>query len=525
MNEKEFLERLKTENPHNISPLDTYKGSREKIQMQCNVCNYVWSAFPSNLLYKKTGCPRCAGQVISNDDYISRLRRVNDSIMPIEPYINNSTKTAVQCTKCKHIWSPRPADLFMGKGCPNCANIKKGVDKRKTDEEFKTEIAIKNPYIDVLECYVNDKTKILVKCRDCGNEWRATPNNLLKGKRCPKCARVDAVAKRTYSGATNRKKTNEEFIRQIQDINPLIEIKETYNGDAVPLIVQCKQCNYSWRATPSMLLRGSGCPRCARSQSSFMEQYIYWAFVYALGEDKVLYRNRTLIGNELDICIPEKNLAIEPGGYYYHKENLDLDIAKIEKCKQIGIRLIIFYDNCKDVPLSHEKKDVYYFKHDLKYEPNNKTLRDIISKLFDEYSISCNTSEKFWHRVFVKANEHSKRKSKEQLQSQLMSNGFLSITIMGEYEGNHKAIAVKCNTCGNEWSATPHNLLAGRGCPKCGAKRRADLRSKKVRCIETGEVFSSIAAANRQFHTTHISDVCNNKRELAGGYHWEYFQD
>lgn len=517
MNNKEFLERLKTENPHNISSLDTYVGSGEKIRMQCNVCKFIWSAFPSNLLYKKTGCPRCAGLVISNDDYISRLKSVNSSIIPIDSYVNNSTKTAVQCAICNYIWKPRPSDLFRGKGCPNCANIKRANGKRKTENEFKVEMDSKNPYVDILSHYVNDKTKVKVRCRACGHEWDATPNNLLKGKHCPKCAKIER--------AINRTKSNEDFLLQIQSINPLIEIQESYKADAVPLMVKCKKCSYSWKVRPSNLLQGSGCPRCARSQSSFMEQYIYWAFVYALGEDKVLYRNRTLIDNELDICIPDKNLAIEPGGYYYHKENLNLDYAKIEKCKRIGMRLIIIYDNCKEATPSIDNKDVYYFKYDLKYEANNSTLRDIISKLFDEYSITCDTSEAFWKKVLVKANEYSKRKNKEQLQSQLISNGFTKIIVMSEYEGNHMAINVKCAICENEWKATPHNLLAGRGCPKCAIKRGATLRRKKVKCIETGEIFNSVSDANKRFHTTHIGDVCNNKREFAGGFHWEFCED
>ena len=518
MNHQEFIVRLKTENPHNLTPLETYTGAHTKIRIKCNVCDYVWSAYPSNFLHHKTGCPKCAGQVISNDDYIRRLSQINSSIIPIEPYINNSTKVAVQCAICNHIWQPRPADLFVGKGCPNCANKKRGENSRKTDEYFKNEMLTKNPFIDVLDDYVDDKTKVLVRCRTCGHEWSAAPNNLLTGRHCPKCAVI--------ARSESRKKTIEEFLFQMREINSMVEIIDSYDGDSVPIKVRCKQCNHKWKARPSGLLQGTGCPRCARSQSSFMEQYIFWSFACALGEENVLYRDRSIIGTELDIYIPDKKLAVEPGGYYYHKDNLDADYAKIKKCAEVGIRLIIIYDNCKGETPKVGNKDVYYFNYDLKYEQNNRTLREIVAQLFHEYSIALSLTENFWQNVYIKAIEHSKRKNTNQLQSQLNSKGFTNVIVTGEYEGNHKSIAVKCAICDNEWQATPHNLLAGRGCPRCGIKRRAQARSKKVRCIETGEIFNSIAEANKRFHSSHIGDACNKKCELAGGYHWEfYFND
>ena len=50
---------------------------------------------------------------------------------------------------------------------------------------------------------------------------------------------------------------------------------------------------------------------------------------------------------------------------------------------------------------------------------------------------------------------------------------------------------------------------------------------KKVICIETEEVFESVAEAAR--HTgviaTNISAVCKNRRRSAGGFHWEYIEE
>lgn len=49
-------------------------------------------------------------------------------------------------------------------------------------------------------------------------------------------------------------------------------------------------------------------------------------------------------------------------------------------------------------------------------------------------------------------------------------------------------------------------------------------RKRKVLCVETGEIFDSIAKASEKYKAsdTHISCVCRGKRKTAGGYHWRY---
>ena len=55
-------------------------------------------------------------------------------------------------------------------------------------------------------------------------------------------------------------------------------------------------------------------------------------------------------------------------------------------------------------------------------------------------------------------------------------------------------------------------------------KNRKD-QSKKVICIETGEIFDSIKDAYRKtgISDSHISMVCNGKLKTTGGYHWKFY--
>lgn len=48
--------------------------------------------------------------------------------------------------------------------------------------------------------------------------------------------------------------------------------------------------------------------------------------------------------------------------------------------------------------------------------------------------------------------------------------------------------------------------------------------SKKVLCVETGEVYKSLSEADRQLGISfkNISNVLRGKSKTAGGYHWKY---
>ena len=52
-------------------------------------------------------------------------------------------------------------------------------------------------------------------------------------------------------------------------------------------------------------------------------------------------------------------------------------------------------------------------------------------------------------------------------------------------------------------------------------------RAKKVRCIETGEIFLSARKAAEAYNTAHacITRVCNGERKTTKGLHWEWYDD
>lgn len=143
---------------------------------------------------------------------------------------------------------------------------------KKTHQQFLDEIMSKEIPVQILGTYINSQTPLSCKCNKCGLVWEIRPNNLLSGYGCPKCG----IEKRAQS----QSKDNTDFVTEMRKINPQITIQEEYKGARQPIMCKCNVCGHTWKAAPTNLLKGKGCPVCARkiiadknrrSHSEFLE--------------------------------------------------------------------------------------------------------------------------------------------------------------------------------------------------------------------------------------------------------------
>jgi hypothetical protein len=54
------------------------------------------------------------------------------------------------------------------------------------------------------------------------------------------------------------------YVKQLQDLNPDIEVIGKYVKTHEPIEVHCKKCGNIWFPIAGSLLRGQGCPSCGR---------------------------------------------------------------------------------------------------------------------------------------------------------------------------------------------------------------------------------------------------------------------
>ena len=171
-----------------ISPdieVGEYINSSTKVNCKCKVCNYEWKSRPHSLL-RGSGCPNCSSNLkLTNEEFIKRVKGVSPDISIQSEYNGRREKVKCKCLICNNEWEANAGSLLDGRGCPNYRMHSGWNGNKKTNEEFINDLLIKNPQITVVGNYVNARTKVECKCKVCGFEWSASPNNLLNGYGCP----------------------------------------------------------------------------------------------------------------------------------------------------------------------------------------------------------------------------------------------------------------------------------------------------------------------------------------------------
>lgn len=145
----------------------------------------------------------------------------------------------------------------------------------KTHSQFVSEVSSINPNIEILSPYTRATDRIRVRCKKCGKVWEPKAYSLTEGKSCSHCSAI--------KGAKNNKgktglKNKEDFLLQLHRVHPEIEAEGDYINTHTNLRFHCKRCGNIWSAKPYSVLQGHGCPLCAKSGSSFMEQFIRLCF-------------------------------------------------------------------------------------------------------------------------------------------------------------------------------------------------------------------------------------------------------
>lgn len=444
---------------HNkVSVLGTYIDSKTKVTVKCKRCGYIWNANPSKLICGQ-GCPRCAGNTKkTNTMFVEQCKRVLPSVTLLSEYKNSKSKIHCICNDCGYEWDALPNNLLGGHGCSRCAgNIK------KSHYQFIREIKSIHPSISIMSNYSTAKEPVKCRCNTCGYEWEATPNNLLRGHGCQKCSNV-------ANGLANAK-SEEKFLNELKLVNPYIEPCEPYSRSNRKISVKCSICGNTWNTLASSLLKGHGCPRCAKTGTSFMEQFILESLRYSIGELSVLSRDKEVIGQELDIYIPSFQLAVEPGSWIYHRHKQERDSEKRNRCIEKSICLVIIYDSYDKEKIPFDR-DCLVFPFDLGAEPSHTTLKTIVIPfLLNKIGIEKKFSDADWAIIEKKAVRYSMSISNDDFLERLKAIN-ANIQLIGEYKGADQKIDCSCTICGYKWAPFASSLLKGHGCPRCSGKKK-----------------------------------------------------
>lgn len=124
--------------------------------------------------------------------------------------------------------------------------------KKDTNESFDSKLLLKGIKHVRVGNYKNSYTKILFKCNECGNTWNTSPLHVLHHNiKCPTCA-----GNKAYSNTLLDKTLKNKGIKYTRISN--------CTNNSTKIDFKCYKCGKIFNTSPSSILRGSGCPTCAK---------------------------------------------------------------------------------------------------------------------------------------------------------------------------------------------------------------------------------------------------------------------
>ncbi len=182
------------------------------------------------------------------------------------------------------------------------------------------------------------------------------------------------------------------FIKQLNYLN--INLKdEQYITEHYKHKWGCSKCNLEFIQTWNEIQQGYVCPKCfPRNQGYSKDEIKLSEFIESLNLNIIKNNRNILNGRELDIYIPEKNIAIEFDGLYYHNElfkDKNYHLNKTIDCKGNNIQLIhIFEDEfiLKQDIVKSKLKQILNLNYNLpKIYARKCEIKEIDSKLKNEF--------------------------------------------------------------------------------------------------------------------------------------------
>lgn len=306
-------------------------------------------------------------------------------------FVNLKTKMNIICP-IHGVFQQSPHSHLNGHGCNQCGVIKRSLAQTTTTEEFveKCNKIHNGKYIYSQTNYTDCYNDVDIICPKHGLFSMAAYSHL-QGHGCKQCA--------IEENALKMLKEQEEFIKEAKikhpnENNDYSLVK--YVGAKIPVEIVCPNGHHYFQM-PNKHLIGHGCPKCACYRSRGEREIE--EFIKELGLEYET-SNRTLLnGDEIDILIPSKKIAIEYNGLYWHSDlfkSSDYHLKKSLQCEKLGYKLIhIFEDEWKthkDICVSKLKRLCGLTDDLINISPNDCTIqinghRDDISGFLGNYTL------------------------------------------------------------------------------------------------------------------------------------------
>lgn len=380
-----WLELFKNKNKNNdylkIYKLkeSTFISTKKLATFICNI-HREFERTPNSIL-KGIGCPFCLKEKsIESDNYYTYNKDKIISIINETDYkdhfnFNNFKSDGYHqpaefvCSFTNKSFKVKKLGRFLKNiQCPYCTLKDKHKNSKETDK-FISEVKNKFKDLDLdfsLTNYVNNCTDVLITCNTHKNIIKRRPDSILNNPfLCPYCAEEKGLYVKTTLQDFNVKL--EEFFLNTFDLS-----KTIFKGINKPCIVYCKlHGEEKIESAIKLLQRRNGCLKC-KPRSKPEEEIRQYIQTLLPNLEITSSKPKWMEGKELDIFIPEYDLAIEYNGTIFHhssnssnhfinsmKKDKYYHFNKWKLCFENNVKLLSIYDFYWQNPI---KQNIYKAK-------------------------------------------------------------------------------------------------------------------------------------------------------------------
>lgn len=191
--------------------------------------------------------------------------------------------------------------------------------------------------------YNGQNRPVTITCMRHG-DFQQVPEFHWSGAGCTKCFHEDR------RGASQRM-SHDEFLSRLEGVFPgKFDVTGQYVNSQTTINLTCIKHSLPLTSKPNWLLGGNNpCPKCNHMKSAPEDALAAFLSIFTTVEQ----RNRILIApKEVDIYLPEHNLAVEYCGMYWHshgdrddeRKNKMRHAEKHRLCAEKGVRLLTIYE-------------------------------------------------------------------------------------------------------------------------------------------------------------------------------------
>jgi G:T-mismatch repair DNA endonuclease (very short patch repair protein) len=345
-----------------VSPTQVGGSTNRQAWWLSKNCGHEWEMLIASRTGRNPqGCPFCAGKrVLVNFNDLATTHPLlaaewhptkNGDLLPLNVSSGSKSQVWWLNKECGHEWEMFVYSRtgYKPQNCPYCGSgtLLAGFNDLMTAYPLIAAEWHPTRNHDLLptEVFGTSGKKVWWLGPSCHHEWEATVANRVNGSACPVC-----VGQKVLIGFNDLLSKNPIVAAQWHPTKNIPLLPEQFTIGSDRKVWWLCDKNHEWMATIyDRGTRNTGCSECYASTFISQAENSLAEFIRGLGLTVVQSDRKMLKGKELDILVPEKNLAIEYNGVFWHTEkggkDKDYHRNKWLAARNAGIQLVQIWED------------------------------------------------------------------------------------------------------------------------------------------------------------------------------------